>query len=88
MEAANSFQTLPPSPAISLIQWLQRTRLMYGGMISLKSFKENKEVLMDLLTSLATNEEEGQAIFETTVMDQISKWPLRKRSESTEHRGK
>ena len=37
------------------------------------TFKENKEVLMDLLTFLATNDEEGQAIFETTVKEQSSK---------------
>ena len=39
---------------------------------------------MDLLTSLDTNIKEGQAIFETTVKEQFSKWPLRSSKENKE----
>ena len=50
--------------------------------------KENREVLMDFLMFLATNNEEGQAIFGTTVKMQFSKRLLRKRSDNIEHTGK
>ena len=43
---------------------------------------------MDLLMSLANNDEEGQAIFETTIKEQFLKLPLRKRSDGSEHTGK
>ena len=42
---------------------------------------------MDLLTFLATNHEEGQAIFEIAINEQSSECTLKKQRESLEHIG-
>ena len=73
-KAVNLFQTLPPSPAMFLIQWLPQTHLEYGGMILLKS--QGKWGIFDGPFDVSPYQnEEGQAIFEMTVKEQSSKWP-------------